>query len=55
MGRLGLVLALLIGLSACYAGAGIDDNRQIPAAVASNATESAAAQAAIGASLPPSD
>jgi hypothetical protein len=49
------LLALLVGLSACQAGAGIDDDRQNPASVANNATESAAAQAAIGAAWLPSE
>jgi hypothetical protein len=47
MGKFGRLILLLVGLSACHAGAGIDDIRQ-PISIATDATESATAQAAIG-------
>jgi hypothetical protein len=48
MSRLMIVIALLVGLSACHAGFGIGDNGQSPTYVAANAWEAAIAQASIG-------
>ena len=48
MSRLMMVIALLVGVSACHAGFGIGDNGQSPTYVAANAWESAVAQASIG-------
>jgi len=43
-----MMVALLAGLSACHAGFGVGDNGQTPTHVATNAWESAVAQASIG-------
>ena len=48
MGRLASLIVLLVGLTACQAELGFGDASRHPASVATNATESAAAQAAIG-------
>lgn len=42
------LLALLVGLSGCYAGLGVGDSGQHPIYVASDALGSAVAQASIG-------
>ena len=41
-------LALMVALSACYAGFGVGDNAQRPVHVANDAWGSAVAQAGIG-------
>ncbi len=55
MGKLSMVVALLVALSACHAGIGVGDSGQQPTAIASNALGSAVAQASIGADLPTGD
>jgi hypothetical protein len=55
MGKIAMSIALLVGLSACHAGFGIGENSQAPSYVATNAMESAVAQASVGTALPPSE
>jgi hypothetical protein len=43
-----MLAGLLVGLSACHAGFGIGDNDRGPTRVATDAWESAVAQASIG-------
>jgi hypothetical protein len=48
MNRLMMLAGLLVGLSACHAPVGIGSNGQGPAPVATDAWQSAIAQASIG-------
>ena len=50
MGKISMIVAFLVGLSACHAhgGFGIGDNGQPPTDVASSALGSGIAQASIG-------
>jgi hypothetical protein len=48
MGKALVLVGLLVGLSACHAGFGIGENERGPTHVASDAWESAVAQASIG-------
>jgi hypothetical protein len=48
MGKVLAMVGLLVGLSACHAGFSIGDNNRGPTRVATDAWESAVAQASIG-------
>jgi hypothetical protein len=48
MGKVLMLAGLLAGLSACHAGFGIGDNDRAPTHAATDAWESAVAQASIG-------
>jgi hypothetical protein len=50
-----IVVTLLFGLSACHAGFSLGDSGQHPAYVATDALESAGAQASTGTVLPTGD
>jgi outer membrane lipopolysaccharide assembly protein LptE/RlpB len=55
MSKVVMMIALLVGLSACHAGFGLGDNGQSPIHVATNAWQSAVAQGSVGTMLPAAD